>query len=386
MKIKVLLSIALSLALICSGTSVWAKVAGPCADCHTMHNSQNGEVDTTKEGASLTDGPSRSLTKGDCVGCHTGTNTSGGNIPYITDTTEPTYTSADGSTGNTLAGGSFYWIDTDDATAHNVANIKVGQDSNINSFTPPGWDPAVTSNTIANGDADWANQLTCAGTYGCHGSHGADDDFQDIAGAHHGDDTVIDGSTAAKSYRFLNGIIGYEDPDWEFQPTASARNEYHAEGRAQISAAGSESDKKTISYFCATCHGNYHSGAEVSYAGQDVAIGDNPWLRHPSDYDMADTAADSEYRDYNGDGTYSVEAPVAFNLGTSVDQSTHTLSSVAFTGDAAIVTCISCHRAHGSEYADLLRWDYNSGTSTMEAASGNNNTGCFVCHTTKDDA
>jgi hypothetical protein len=353
-----------------------------------MHNSQNGAVDTTINGVSLTDGPSRSLTKGDCVGCHTGTNTGAADwkIPYITDTAAPTYTSADGTTGNTLAGGSFYWVSVNDANAHNVFNIANAQDSNINSYTPPGWDPAVTSSKIANGENDWTSQLTCAGTYGCHGPHDVADDFQDIAGAHHGDDTVIDGTTTAKSYRFLSGIIGYEDSDWEYQPTTSARNEYHAEGRTQITAAGSETDTKTISYFCATCHGKYHSGAEVSYAGQDVAIGDNPWLRHPTDYDMADTATGSEYRSYNTDGTYSVEAPVAFNLGASVDKSTHTLSTVAFTGDAAIVTCISCHRAHGSPNPDLLRWKYNQADSTMEAASGNNNTGCFVCHTTKDDA
>ena len=386
MKTRVLLTVALSLALICSGTTVWAKVAGPCADCHTMHNSQNGQVDTTKDGAALNDGPSRSLTKGDCVGCHTGTNTASGNIPYVTSTTEPIYTSADGSSGDTLAGGSFYWVTLDDANAHNVANIAAGQDSNINSFTPPGWDAAVSNNVIAGGAAEWNKHLTCAGTYGCHGPHGAEDDFQDLAGAHHGDDSTIDGNTVASSFRFLSGIIGYEDPQWEFQPTATKRNEYHADARKQITVGGAETDKKTISYFCATCHGQYHSGPAVSYAGQDT-IGDNPWLRHPTDYDMADTAAGSEYRMYNGDGvTYSVEAPVAFDLGASVDNANHTLGTVGFNGGSAIVTCISCHRAHGSPYADLLRWDYNSDTSSMNAASGANNTGCFVCHTTKDDA
>ncbi len=47
-----------------------------------------------------------------------------------------------------------------------------------------------------------------------------------------------------------------------------------------------------------------------------------------------------------------------------------------------IVTCLSCHRAHGSPYADLLRWDYD----TMIAGNAGDATGkgCFVCHTTKD--
>ncbi|TSA13704.1 MAG: hypothetical protein D4R73_00455 [Deltaproteobacteria bacterium] len=46
-----------------------------------------------------------------------------------------------------------------------------------------------------------------------------------------------------------------------------------------------------------------------------------------------------------------------------------------------IVTCLSCHRAHASAYPDILRWDY----STMIANGGSLSTGCFVCHTTKDD-
>lgn len=395
MKIKVLLSIALSLALICSGTSVWAGVSGECSDCHTMHNSQNGTFDQTLEGTSLSDGPSRALTKGDCVGCHTGTNDGTNNIPYVQGS-GAVYTSADGSSGNTLAGGSFYFLQTKgDASGHNVYNLDVTADTTDAAIgeTPPGWDQSVTSSnedlgTIAPTDSDtWSSQLTCAGTYGCHGPHKADDDFEDIAGAHHGDDSVINGSSAAKSYRFLNGIIGYEDSDWEYQPTANARNAYHGEDRTTVDGP---SDTKTISYFCATCHGNFHNGSEINYYqnSTDTAVGTNPWLRHPSDYDMANTATDSEYRNYNDGGTaYSVEAPVAFDLGTSVDSDTYTLAAPFSGTDTAIVTCISCHRAHGSPYADLLRWDYNSDTDSMEAASGataDNNTGCFVCHTTKD--
>ncbi len=382
MNIKVLLSLLLTLALAVSGSTAWAKVAGPCSDCHTMHNSQNGE-------AEIEGGPSRSLTRGDCVGCHTGTNIVDGNIPYITDNSEPSYTSADGTTGDTLAGGSFYWVANGvDAKGHNVLNIAIGKDANMPNLNPPGWDPAVSNNAIAGGEATWGSQLTCAGTYGCHGPHGVADDFQDIAGAHHGDDAVIDGSTAAKSYRFLNGIIGYEDQNWEFRPSSAAnRNEYHGTARNTITAGGSETDQKTISYFCATCHGNYHSGPVVSNAGQDANIGENPWLRHPSDYDMGDTAEGSEYRSYNEDGTYSVEAPVAFDLGDSVTKATHSLSAVAFTGGKAIVTCISCHRAHGSPHDDLLRWAYSPTNDTgavMNAASGAGNVGCFVCHTTKN--
>jgi predicted CXXCH cytochrome family protein len=47
--------------------------------------------------------------------------------------------------------------------------------------------------------------------------------------------------------------------------------------------------------------------------------------------------------------------------------------NISTAGDA-IVTCISCHRAHGSPYYKLLRWDY----------AGSISTGCAYCHTSKD--
>jgi predicted CXXCH cytochrome family protein len=94
---------------------------------------------------------------------------------------------------------------------------------------------------------------------------------------------------------------------------------------------------------------------------------------------MGNVDSKSDYSEYGGaTHTYSVVAPVG-----STDVST-VLSSVYATpggADDAIVTCISCHRAHGTPYDDLLRWDY----ATCVSAGGNDECGCFACHTTKDD-
>ena len=80
-----------------------------------------------------------------------------------------------------------------------------------------------------------------------------------------------------------------------------------------------------------------------------------------------------EYAGYGGGvGTYMVETPLATdNLGGGVP-----LPSVLGIGNA-IITCITCHRAHGSPYQDLLRWDYKNWPG-----SGYN--GCGDCHTAKD--
>ncbi len=357
-----------------------ARVQGPCSDCHTMHNSQNAAT-------VVSGGPYRALTKGDCVGCHTGTNTDSNNIPYVLDTTAPTYGTF-GISGNTLAGGNFYWVKNGDDTAgHNVVTGNLaGQDGNIG-LTPPGWNPNFDANgQVANGASTWSQQLTCAGTFGCHGKHDEVDDFAAIRGAHHGVDDpdgngIVDGDgagnyTVATSFRFLYGIKGIEDSDWEYQPTSTAHNQYYAVDRTSLDI--SAADSHTINYLCAECHGDFHSGSNVSYKYDNYGSVGSPWLRHPSDFALS-SASGQGYTNYPGPfgdvGTYWPGAP----LGSS-DLSNGVISTVQFTGTDDIVLCISCHRAHGSPNADLLRWSY----SNCQASSGDGSQcGCFACHTNK---
>jgi hypothetical protein len=393
------LCIVLGCAIILLAGSALAKVAGPCSDCHTMHNSQNGTFDTTSAGLSLTDGPFRALTKGECVACHTGTNngTISNNIPFVMSLSAPTYSpdySAAGAfvnTGNTLAGGSFYWVSVagggDDTTGHNVSNEGLCNPDSLIGNTPPGFVDNWGGSGVG---SDWGtNQLTCAGTYGCHGTHTQADDFSDISGAHHTDDSGgITGETVGLSYRFCYRILGLEyntvGNAWEYQPTSTAHNQYKGFDRTSTTTVpnlGSTSGGDTISFLCGECHGNFHGGTHVS---ESSPIGENPWLRHPSDYDMSNTASGSEYFGYVGaDGTsvgqYNVIAPVASENVSAVQ------STVTFTGTDAIVTCLSCHRAHGTPYADLLRWDYSNMLAGSQTPSGWNNKGCFACHTTKDN-
>jgi predicted CXXCH cytochrome family protein len=42
-----------------------------------------------------------------------------------------------------------------------------------------------------------------------------------------------------------------------------------------------------------------------------------------------------------------------------------------------VIMCLSCHRAHGSPYYKMMRWDYTS-TNLLDVLSG-----CIVCHTSK---
>ncbi len=360
----VFFAVLLAIALVSVPVRAPAKVTGQCAQCHTMHNSQGGTPMALDIAGNPQTAPNETLLRYGCVACHTGTNDGTNNIPYVNKTTLPTY-GPDGTTGETLAGGNFYWVAAaglaSDPKGHNVASDGLANQDATLGNTPPG------SSTGA-----LASQLTCAGITGCHGDRTQDSDFGAMSGTHHADDSIIDGTTVVRSYRFLDGVVGLEDSDWEYQPTASAHNQYKGADRASDSTG--DVDATTISSLCARCHNDFHNGSgNVGGTAPSAMPFSSPWVRHPTDFDMGNTGAASEYRGYGGSANaYVVAAPVA-----SVDVTT-VLQTVTFNNDT-IVTCISCHRAHGTPYDDLLRWDYSS-----ISAGGGGSGGCFECHTTKN--
>jgi len=363
--------------VFCGAGTVFAKATGACANCHTMHNSQNGApMALDADGDPTTTPHSKLLIKATCLGCHTGVNGDGKNIPYVLTTTGVDYggSTPDEGTGteggsNTLAGGNFYWVEQgDDSAGHNVADLPTNPNEDLGTmFPPPGFDQSFSLNGAV--ASSWsAGQLTCAGTNGCHGTRPNSDQFQAVSGGHHGNDATIDGDTLATSYRFLDGIIGVEDTDWEFQPASGEHNVYHGVARSGASSTATAPDSSTISYLCAECHGDFHSGTGNLTSDSGAS---SPWLRHPTDFDLSD-ASGAEYANYGG-GSYSLVAPVATDL--TVGSATYFQGT--FSDTNAIVTCVSCHRAHGTPYADLLRWDL--AVSTANGGSG----GCLICHTAK---
>jgi hypothetical protein len=371
-KTQIIGFIALFLIFLAYG-SADAQIAGQCVNCHTMHNSQNG-VPVNDEG------PFPQLLNAECIACHTGPIVANGrnvlNAPVVLNTTDP----GGQGEGSTLAGGDFWWVTQTatygDAYGHNVsgvAAIDVAISANIGN-NPPGWDPSATSGfafgQVAGGEANWGSQLSCDGIYGCHGMHSA----TGVTGAHHANtggtsNQCSTADTVGNSYRFLGGIKGLENGGWNWSEDASTHNEYYGVNspadRGQTSTT--YANKDTISFSCAECHGYFHSRIDDTTTG-------SPWLRHPTDIVLPATG---EYADYNPDeaGVYSVEAPVAR---PTVPES----SSSTVTPGADIVMCLSCHRAHGSPVADLMRWAYPD--DTQRAGEGTDDIGCFRCHTTKN--
>ena len=340
---------------------LFAKVTGPCSSCHTMHNSQAG-VSVVAAG-----GPIPCLLNSDCIGCHTGINEGSNMTPYVLMTnSEPAYgtTGTDGD-GDTLAGGNFYWVAFMNLprSGHNVADVATPDAQLAN--TPPGSTNGVSL----------SEQLTCAGVNGCHGDRSVDNSYKAMSGAHHNNEMTLwkDGTTLAKSYRFLNGVQGLEDPDYEYRPTAAGHhNKYYGKDRT----IETDNAEGTISSLCRQCHGDFHYGSGEIASG---AFGNGVWLRHPTDFDMAGAKSRSgeEYKYYNGGtGTgnpYSVVSPVATS-----DTSTNLNTTVFSSTDDAVVMCLSCHRAHGTPNDAILRWNYKK----WPGNDGYN--GCAICHTTKN--
>ena len=310
---------------------VYAKVGVQCSNCHTMHNSQDGaavvyELNSGNTGYDTVSAPNNYLLKSDCAGCHSSTATAtidGDNTPIIFSTS---------TFSNPLAGGNFsYIIGTgNDPKGHNVSGITV---SDTILTTAPG--------------GTMTTQLTCAGVNGCHGDRAAADEYTAVKGAHHTDDTGgITGASIGLSYRFLEGILGTEDDDWEQDNTNTSHNEYKG-------SVFGETD--TISYLCSECHGDFHGSVNTNVS--------SPFKRHPTDLVLPSSG------EYNSYTSYSMTAPVA--------RPTPGASSATVTPGTDIVMCLSCHRAHSSQYYKILRWD-TKGT-LADALSG-----CNVCHTSKN--
>lgn len=343
-----------------------AAISAPCVNCHTMHNSQDGTAMATygADGQPWKGtGPYPALTRGDCLGCHgMGTssnivNIGGIDIPQVYHT---------GSTD--LAAGNFMYVTTTDANGHNV--VALGNQDDILSVPPNG---STHPQSVRN------DNLGCAGSFGCHGTRNPNgaSGVRALKGAHHNN---VDGKCNSAtenytSYRFLRNVKGLENTIDRWQnKDENSHNEYfgvtspmsrlidcdNCHNLAFGANMRVEPKNNTISGFCGTCHTNFHM---LEGIGSDTS---SPFIRHPTDVVLS---ASGEYASYT---RYSIEAPVAR---TTVPDSP---SNLVQPGTDAVM-CLSCHAAHATQYADILRWDY----SDMIAGGGGSG-GCFTCHTQKN--
>jgi len=382
-----------------------AAIRGVCSDCHTMHNSQSGQSMADFGGES---GPNPALTRGSCAGCHA----RGGAEKIVTVGPNQFPQVYHNDAGGDLAAGNFAYISgskgspggASERKGHNVTDLLLPD--TILTY-PPGF-----RHYEGSGIDIGPMRLTCAGAMGCHGIRGqvlAFDEFsgedevyrtgltalrgyegvgKPFNGAHHAsyDGKKLGGShpdfannPLAHSYRFIRGLKGYgnEQDRWQ-NASSTSHNEYFALSGVATDFSTSAcsachtggqggffsrltTPNMTMTGFCITCHGSFHSSGPS---------GSTAFLRHPADFVIKNTG---EYALYT---SYDLQAPVG-------RQELPAASSGVVTPGSDTVMCLSCHVAHASSYPSMLRWDYSGmiAGNAGEAAG----TGCFVCHTTKDD-
>jgi len=350
-----------------------AAVTGDCVNCHTMHNSQAGEVQTEDKDGNPLETAQLNLLVSDCLGCHSNMTSTAtiipigsgdtSRVPIVLTADEPVYP-PDGSSSSVLAGGSFYWVaQGDDSKGHNVFGIRANPVDAALAKAPGGTvncDPCHA--TLASEES--------GGCRGCHfpAHHVDDGNATDAADSGDGWYRFLTGASMT-AYRdstktrmellALNGVSGLEDPDWEQNP-AAAHNVYKGTTVRYASADGNGNVRyNSIGAFCSGCHSDFHHKKSDDGGMEESGV----WIRHPSDVLLPDTA---EYAGYS----YTSLAPVAYD---DVAAETN-----------AVVTCLSCHRPHGSPYPDMLRWDYQNDCIAGTTDSEENPCGCFSCHTEKD--
>ena len=329
--------------------SSFSAVTGDCEACHAIYP---GMMEAPEPGK-----PSQYVLKNVlCVNCHSNNDREtikilgGAKVPVIYNTAKPV---------DLLAGGNFYYVARDfgDRRGHNVDGIT-STDARFNGV-PPGYDNSSDPSIIGYNPE---KPLACAGSNVCHGNRNIEDPFLAILGSHHGDDSIIDGSTTSRSYRFLKntdrvkGVLGLEDDEWNQHKSSQKHNEY----------------SPSIDVFCASCHGNFH--------GKQNTGKKSPWFRHPTGDVLPKSG---EYASYNPGVTPLSERPDVrvYNPDAPVSREKVPKSpSDEVTPGIDKVMCLSCHVAHSSPYESILKWDYDS-IITGEEGKG----GCFICHTEKGE-
>jgi len=326
---EILLSIILLffLPVICQKS--YATVGGDCDVCHNLYPGMMEKTYSKKAFQYV-------LKNEFCVNCHSNITSDtikilGGNrVPVVYNSVPPI---------NSLAGGNFYYVGKDfgDRKGHNVYKIASSDMKFRNE--PPGYSRRNDHSSIG---YNFRENLMCAGSNGCHGDRNIEDPFLAIIGTHHAIDKPIDGSTTAKSYRFLKntsnekGVIGLEDKDWNQKANSNKHNEY----------------SKSIDVVCISCHGSFH----------DIENKQGGWFRHPVGVALPFKKGYEDYKVYN------IDAPIAREI------LSNTSSSEINTGKDSVM-CLSCHLAHAGPYDSALRWDYEN-----LYASENGKSGCLICH------
>lgn len=305
-----------------SSASALGLMSGQCVNCHTMHDSVGG----TQQG--VVGAQAQLLKWNGCVGCHTiGANTAvvlghPGNV-LNADPYAPQVGSAASATQN---GGGYFNVATD---SHAVNDLGLAMEAYNGNVAPGGSFPTGVTTSFDCVD--------------CHG---------DAIGGHHTYTAQSNARTGVDndSYRMLIADANNDGTaDGSFiSNRAPATNTYANPVRVSAQLNG----------FCADCHGGFH-GQLAATDDQNNDAG--AWIRHPTDVSPASAG-------YTFTGTATL--PLGQDAGGTL------------VGADQEVMCVTCHAAHGTGQADMLRFAYDA-TNNLAGDGAVASPGCEECHGAK---
>jgi hypothetical protein len=276
-----------------------------CNGCHTMHNSQDGVlVDPLNP-----NGNEFLLNKGEpsavCIACHDHLDRP---FPIGGDPLNPP---------SMRAGGNFVFLLEDNLNdGHGGADDPITGDAAGHNIiaTEYGLAPDATL-TSAPGGSFPASILGCSS---CHDPHGN------------------------QAFRFLYGV-GQGPDGFSFPnpaPTAEGVSIF-----APVSNGNHTAYQGGMSAWCGNCHGDFHNN--------------NTKLIHPSGSTLGGTIAQT-YNLYNGsDDLIGGSQATAYLEAVPFEDAANGNNTTAGPTAASQISCITCHRAHGSSAPDAGRWDFS---------------------------
>ncbi len=255
-----------------------------------------------------------------CLNCHGGGSASA-----------PDVLKGEGSSGREMAGGGFAGPGEVNPSGHNIGT------------TAPPLSPSRFCALCHSGGRFSELSLTCV--Y-CHNPHGN------------------------KSYRNLRRI---SNPDRgpeiraAVNPKVTGMAAYRREDVRYIAPDSQDSEWREVTNICQDCHHTFSGADYIDPRREGV------YVRHPS--------TDTERGTWSPVGRHGAHTDPSHwiggkGLGFSIPRLPFLVSGATTFEEAGKVSgrnevfCLTCHRAHGSDYKNGLNWDYGGGSSE----------GCQQCH------
>lgn len=285
-----------------------------CGACHTMHNLENGiPVNPSPDNNFLLIMNSPSDL---CLSCHA-------------STLGAVWSNAPMSPAPELGAGNFVFHSAPNINdAPNGMMVPLAGSHGIHNCVAPSRNAAQDPvHATAPGGSFQASELSCTS---CHDPHG-NTNFRMLRGT---------GPLPGNNYIFVN----------EAPAAAGIDLSGPAESRTLHTAYQSG-----WSMWCANCHGMYHESSGTGF-------------EHPVDETLDGDVVQS-YGYYDGSGNPTGGNPLTSYLPQVPFQDLGaTTTSTGGPSKSSRITCMTCHRAHGSSAVDLGRWDFRVVNLRMDGA------------------